>query len=79
MASACGSYFKANVHFAKTSCRDNHHRLLRQDNDDGFLGERIKGVKNSSNLCVNRSKKAKPSLVSAVLTSNNAQQQSVVS
>jgi len=75
MVSTCAN-FKAN----------NHITNLRKDNifhqDNGFLGERIKGGVNYSPWIVNqlgislrtkeRVKKGKPGVVSAVLTSNDA-------
>ncbi|KAF7840968.1 Glucose-1-phosphate adenylyltransferase large subunit 1 [Senna tora] len=68
MASACVS-FKANAHFAIT--RRDHHRFGQ---DSAIWGERIKGSVNSG-MCVNRMRKTKPAgVVSAVLTSNNAQE-----
>lgn len=64
MVSTCVN-FKANTHIAN----------LRKDNifhqDNGFLGERIKGGVNYSQT-KERVKKAKPGVVSAVLTSNDA-------
>ncbi|XP_045820923.1 glucose-1-phosphate adenylyltransferase large subunit 1-like isoform X2 [Trifolium pratense] len=76
MVSTCVN-FKANTHIANLK-KDN---IFRQDN--GFLGERIKGGVNYSPWIINdqlgislrtkeRVKKHKPGVVSAVLTSNNA-------
>ena len=74
MVSACVT-LKANTHLVK-SRKDNTFRQ-----DSGFLGERIKGGLNYSPWIINqlasslrtqeRVKKAKPGVVSAVLTSSN--------
>ncbi|KAJ1393652.1 Trimeric LpxA-like superfamily [Sesbania bispinosa] len=77
MVSACVP-LKTNTHLAN-SIKDNTFRQ-----DDGFLGERIKGSLSYSPWIVNqlatnlrtqeKVKKAKPGVVSAVLTSNNAKE-----
>lgn len=81
MVSACVN-LKANTHFVN-SRKDN---IFRQDG--GFLGERLKGSLNYSPWIINqlalslstqeRVKKAKPGVVSAVLTSSTTKE-SVVS
>ena len=78
MASACVT-FKANTHLANSEKGD----FFRQEN--GFLGERIKGSLNSSPWIINQlakplrtRKRVKPGVVSAVLTSNKATTESLV-
>ncbi|TKY75405.1 Glucose-1-phosphate adenylyltransferase large subunit 1 [Spatholobus suberectus] len=75
MASSACVTVRANTHLVNSE----KGYLFRQDN--GFLGERLKGGSNNSALVVNRlakrsrsQKRVKHGVVSAILTSNNAKE-----
>lgn len=79
MASSACVPLKANTHFANSEKGYFFHQ------DNGFLGERVKGSLNNCALVMNQldkrsrsQKRVKHGVVSAILTSNNAKE-SVVS